>query len=201
MRQPENGSSIAVFNEAMALLLAGVFAIKTGISIDGSSPSIRVTNGNILWVGVFLVFAAVIVVLNVFQFPLVTRLIRRLPRGVQSLILVIVPLILFIVTVAEYVIKLLEFAQIPIIFLIGFILLLFVLAALIFTVFRGRRRIQNVSALSIAFVCTVAAIYMILIRFQDTRIIIEFLAFSAAIVLLVMIRIFRNRERQLRLRL
>lgn len=199
MQQRENGRSMAVFNEAMALLLAGAFAVKTAIAIEDSNPLFQVTDKDLFGIGVFLVLAGFIVVLNVFQFPFVTRLSDRLPRRAHSLILLLVPLILFIVIVAEYVIKIVEFASIPTIFFIGFILLLFVLAALIFTVFRDRQLIQNISALSIAFVYNLVAMYLIFSRFQDVRIILMFLAFSAAIVLLIMIRMFRNRKRQLRL--
>ena len=124
---------------------------------------------------------------------------KKLEKSIIIGFLLLVPLILFIVIVAEYVIKIVEFASIPTIFFIGFILLLFVLAALIFTVFRDRQLIQNISALSIAFVYNLVAMYLIFSRFQDVRIILMFLAFSAAIVLLIMIRMFRNRKRQLRL--
>jgi len=195
--QQDDNRSIAVFNEAIALLLAGAFAIGIAMSIDDSNPLFQVTNKQLFGIGIFLVLAGVIVVVNIFQFPFITRIWNRLPRRARSLVLLIVPLILFIVATTQYVIEIIKFASIPVIFFIGFAILLFILAALIYTVFRDRQRIQNISALSIAFSLNLLSTYLVFSRFQDIRLILMFLGSSSIIILLIAIRIYRGRDRQL----
>ena len=201
MEKRENSNPMTVFNEAIALLLAGAFAVKTGVQIEDSSHTFQIIDKNIFGVGIFLLVAGFIIILNVYKFPLVTRLSDRVPRRARTLILLIVPFILFVVTISEYIVRVVEFASVPTIFLIGFALFIFVVVALIFTLLKGRKRIQDISALAFAFSFNIVAIYLIMNQYQDVRLIVILLAASAVVVLLTMIRISRRKERQLKLRL
>jgi len=188
----QNGTSIAIFNEAIAFFLAGAFAVKTAITINGSDGSFEITNMPLFGIGIYLVLSGCIVVLNVWKISFITRLLNRMPKLVISIILKVAPLILFIITTAVYAITLVEFAPIPTIYYAGFGILLFVAITLVYSVFRERQRIQNVAALSLAFVFELAAMYLVLSKYQDISLVLIFLAFSALIILLTGIRMSRN---------
>ncbi len=188
MQNGQNGTSLNSFIEAIALLLAGAFAVKTAILINDSQGSFEITNTGLFVIGIFLVLSGCVVVFNVYRFSLITRMLSRMPKPVLWIGFKVVPLILFIITAAEYVIQLVQFASIPTFYYVGFGILLFVAITLVYSVFKERQRIQNGAALSVAFVFNLAAMYLIFSRYQDISLVIMFLAFSALIILFIGIR-------------